>query len=40
MAHTAHTDAAHTFDVTVEQQLTVTPEHEQRIYLPLVLWNH
>jgi hypothetical protein len=40
MAHVARTDAAHTLDVTLEERPTVTPEHERRIYLPLVLRSH
>ena len=40
MAQVACTDAAHTLDVTLEERLTVALEHEQRIYLPLVLRSH
>ena len=40
MGHVARADAAHTLDVTLEERLTVTLEHEQRIYLPLVLRSH
>lgn len=40
MVHVARTDPALTLDVTLEERLTVTPVHEQRIYLPLVLLNY